>query len=205
LRSEDRWESRLATTVNTSAAVEVDFPDPFEKWELQPNVDALEVAASYEVAVAAAQRRVPSLAGSFLSRMDVRLQRDRKRLTEYYHALRREATQKRERARSPLAVEQSHAADRAVEFELRRKLAELRERYAIDATLHPLVVIRTELPALQVHLVVHRKLARREHVVYWNSLTKAFDPIRCAACGRGSFSLAFTNDHVEALCAGCAR
>ena len=35
LASEDRWESRLAVTVNAPAAVEVEFPDPFGLWELR--------------------------------------------------------------------------------------------------------------------------------------------------------------------------
>ncbi len=42
-------------------------------------------------------------------------------------------------------------------------------------------------------------------VVYWNPLTKAFDPIRCATCGQGAYSLAFTNDRVDALCAACSK
>ena len=205
LASEDRWESQIAMTVNACAAVEVGFPDPFGLWELKPHAGELDFAASYETAVAAAEQRIATLAQSFLARMDARLERDRKRLTEYYNALRREVKQKQERARNTIAPDQADAADRAVTLELRRKLAELDERYAIDATLRPLIVIQTELPVLEVRLVVHRKQATREYAIYWNPLTKSFDPIRCTACGRGAFSLSFTNDRVDALCAGCAR
>lgn len=210
LASEDRWESQLATTVNARAAVEVDFPDPFQLWELEPYSGAVDFAASYATAAAAAERSVRTLAASFMARMDARLERDRKRLTEYYNALRREANQKRRRVRSTVVSDQAvpdqaDDTDRAVTLELRRKLAELVERYAIDATLRPMIVIQTELPVLEVRLMVYRKQARREHVVYWNSLTKSFDPIRCTACGRGAYSLSFTNDLVEALCSGCSR
>lgn len=205
LASEDRWESRLTITVNSSAAVEVDFPDPLQLWELRPHADTPASLTSYETAATAAERHIQSLAAGFLARMDVRLERDRRRLTEYYNALRREAKQKHERSRATVAPDQADAADRAVTLELRRKLAELEERYAIDATLRPLIVIRTELPVLAVRLVVHRKQAMREHTVYWNPLTKAFDPIRCIACGRGAFSLAFTNDRVDAMCVRCSQ
>jgi len=205
LVSEDRWESQFAATVNARAGVEVDFPDPLQLWELKPSGGDLDFAASHETAVAAAERHIQSLAAGFLARMDARLERDRKRLSEYYSALRREAGQKRQRARTTATPDQADDADRAVTLELRRKLAELEERYAVDATLRPLIVIQTELPALEVRLVVHRKQATREYAIYWNPLTKSFDPIRCTACGRGAFSLSFTNDRVEALCAGCSR
>ena len=205
LASEDRWESRLAVTINPPAAVEVEFPDPLGLWELAPNAGESNCAASYDIAAAATQRRVQSLAAPFLARMDVRLERDSKRLNDYYHALRREAKQKQQRARSAVEPEKADDADRAVTLELRRKLAELEERYAIDATLRPLIVIRTDLPALEIRLAVQRKQARRELVVYWNPLTKAFDPIRCIQCGQGAYSIAFTNDRVDAVCAGCSE
>ena len=45
LASEDRWESRLAVTVNAPAAVEVEFPDPLGLWELAPNAGESDGAA----------------------------------------------------------------------------------------------------------------------------------------------------------------
>ena len=45
LASEDRWESRLAVTINAPAAVEVEFPDPLELWELVPNAGESDGAA----------------------------------------------------------------------------------------------------------------------------------------------------------------
>jgi hypothetical protein len=205
LASEDRWETQLAATINAQTAVEVDFPVPLQLWELQPFSGDVDADASYSAAVTAVERRIPSLAEGFLARMDARLERDRKRLTDYYNALRREANQKRQRARTAVAPEQADAADRAVTLELRRMLAELEERYAIDATVRPLIMVQTKLPVLMVPLAVHRKQSVRQHAIYWNPLTKAFEPIRCTACGREAYSLAFTNEHVDALCAICAR
>ena len=72
------------------------------------------------------------------------LERDRQRLREYYRALLREAEKKKPRGGAQPDPEKIEAAKRAVELELRRKLAELDERYAIEATLRPLVLIRTE-------------------------------------------------------------
>ena len=115
LASEDRWESQLATTINARTAVEVDFPNPLQLWELQLFSGDVDSDVSYLAAVTAIERRIPSLAEGFLVRMDARLERDRKRLTDYYNALRREANQKRQRARTAVAPEQADAADRAVQ------------------------------------------------------------------------------------------
>ena len=101
--------------------------------------------------------------------------------------------------------EQIAARKRAVELELRRKLAELDERYAVDATLEPLVLIRMSIPALAVDLSVHRKRAVRKHTVYWNAILKQLEPIRCSQCGRSTFSVAFHDEDVAPLCAECSR
>lgn len=209
LASEDRWESRTSVTISAPAAVEVPFPDPLGLWELAPGAgDAAEVSGSYDAAAAAVRRRIPLLAGPFLARMDARRERDRNRLNDYYHALRREAKQKLQRSRARVAASQEQPArvdeaDRAVSLELRRKLAELDERYVVDATLRPLIMICSDTPVLAVRLAVQRKQAKREHVAYWNPLTKAFDPLCCAQCGQGTYSAAFTNDRVDVVCANC--
>jgi len=206
MASEDRWETRLPVTINASSGAEVALPDPLDLWELEPDVNfAAETPSTYPEAVARAVPRARRLAAEFLRRMDARLQRDRKRLREYYGALLRETDRKRARGRAQPDPEKKEAKKRAVKLELRRKLGELDERYAVDAALEPIVVVRTELPALAVELTVQRKRARKEHSVYWNALLKQIEPIRCSRCGRGTFSVAFTNEDVEPLCRGCAK
>jgi formylmethanofuran dehydrogenase subunit E len=92
-----------------------------------------------------------------------------------------------------------------VDLELRRKLAELDERYAMQATLAPVVVIRTQTPVTAVALSVFRKQAHAVRTVYWNPLVKHFDPIACTRCGEGTFAAAFTEEEVQALCPACAK
>jgi len=206
IASEDRWETRFPLTLNASSGAEVEIPDPFGLWDIEPNTSAQpQPPATWPHAEALAKARLPQLAADFLRRMDDRLARDRKRLCEYYNALLREAEHKSPRGRAkPAEPEQVEAKRRAVQLELRRKLGELDERYRMEAVLKPLVLVRTELPALAVDLSVQRKRARRAYTVYWNPLTKHMEPLRCSRCGRATFSAAFTDDEVELLCAGCA-
>ena len=204
LNSEDRWETCFSVSLNAASGIEVEIPDPLGLWELQPQRSpCAEVASTSGRAADVAQRRLLRSATAFLDRMDVRLQRDRKRLHDYYNALVKESTKKKGRGQTQPDPEKIEATKRAVNLELRRKLAELDERYAIAAALRPVILVRTEVPALAVDLSVFRKQAHKMHTVYWSPLLKQFEPLRCSGCGEGTFTVAFTNEEVKPLCQKC--
>jgi hypothetical protein len=206
IASEDRWETRLSVSINAASGVEVQLPDPLELWALRPRPSAAHAAAStYRQAVARLAPRVRESAADFFRRMDARLAADRRRLREYYGALVRETEHKRTRGAETPDPEKLAAKKRAVDLELRRKLAELDERYAMEATLEPLVLVRTEIPVMAVDLLVQRRRARRKHVAYWNPLLKQIEPLCCSRCGGGTFSVTFTDEQVDPLCIACTR
>jgi hypothetical protein len=206
IRSEDRWETRVRATINSASGVEVDLPDPFELWGLRSRAAAgRPPEATYEFAARRVAERIQDSASEFFRRMDARLDADRRRLRGYYGALVKEADHKRPRSGEPADPEKQAAKKRAVDLELRRKLGELDERYAMEAVLEPLVLVRMEIPVLAVDLAVQRRRARRVHSVYWNPLLKQLEPIRCSRCGNGAFALAFTDEEVEPLCPPCSR
>jgi len=95
------------------------------------------------------------------------------------------------------------AKAKAVELELRRKLAELDERYACRLDLTPLALVRTDCPALAVRCHVLRRSAGRTIPVFWNALTKELEPLCCSRCGVSTFTLAFSDDTLAACCASC--
>ncbi len=205
ISSEDRWETCFCISLNSASGAEVEIPDPLGLWELQPRpVEGIGAPSSYPLAVAAARRRVLQLSAAFLDRMDSRLVRDRKRLDDYYRALLRESEKKKSRANVPPDPEKIEATRRAVNLELRRKLAELDQRYAMESVVRPVVLIRTEVAVIAADLSVFRKQAQRWHTIYWNPLLKQFDPIRCGRCGAGAFAVAFTNQEVEPRCPACS-
>ncbi len=204
LVSEDRWETRFPITINASSGTEVELPDSLDLWELEPHHDACrQPPATYQQAVHQAQLRFRERAAEFLDRMDGRLKRDRRRLQEYYNALLRETHHKKPRGQTKPDPEKQEAREKTVHLELRRKAAELDERYAMELALEPVVLTRMEIPALAIDLSVQRKRAQRKHTVYWNPLLKQLEPIRCTRCGCGTFSVAFTNEDVDPLCAKC--
>jgi len=91
-----------------------------------------------------------------------------------------------------------------VDLELRRKLAEINENYALRAVVRPVVVARIRIPALVVPVTIQRKQAIRDYRLYWNSLLKKFEPLSCSRCHRATYSATFTNDTVDLLCTPCA-
>lgn len=204
LNSEDRWETCFHVSLNAASGVEVEIPDPLGLWELQPQAErTVEAPPSYDRAADVARRRLLRQSAAFLDRMDARLQRDRKRLRDYYHAMLLESERKKTRGKAQPDPEKVESTRRAVSLELRRKLAELDERYAIAAKLRPVILVRTEVPALAVDLSVFRKRAQKKHTVYWNPLRKQFEPMACSRCGKSAFAVAFTNETVDPLCSQC--
>ncbi len=154
-------------------------------------------------AQAIARQRVLSSAAGFLERIEARRQRDQKRLRDYYHALLRETRAGSKRARIAPTAEEKQTKERAVDLELRRKLSELDERYAMDAVVRPTILIRTTVATLAIELSVQRKQATRPHVIFWNPLTKSFEPFACSVCGMSAVNVWFTNDTVQPLCRRC--
>jgi hypothetical protein len=207
LRSEDVWETIFRVSVNAESQAPVTLPEVFQEPDLLADepVNAPEDPVTYPTAVAEGRRRLIAESIEFVRRVDLRLERDRKRLQDYYRALSREADGSKRRAAAVLSPEEIAAKKRAVDLELRRKLAELNENYALRAELRPVVVARVRLPALVVPVVIQRKQAIRDYRLYWNALLKKFEPLSCSRCRCSTFSATFTNETVALLCAPCAR
>lgn len=203
LRSEDLWESLLTVHINGRSGAEVELPDPLGLHELAAGGEGDPIQpALYKQAVRGAVRRLENLAAPFVARMEARLERDRARLREYYGALLEEQNHPG-RTRKEIGPEEREASQRVVELELRRKLAELRERYAIGAHITPVALVRTRMTVLAVDCMVLRRKARAIRRLYWNPLIKQFEPLRCHRCDAAIYAVGFSDDNVEPTCAAC--
>ncbi len=161
---------------------------------------AIEVAVF--IPVRAALVRIENESRMFVDRLERQLGRDRKRLKDYYSALLRGDGKRSGRRGSEDAV-QRKATVTAVQLELRGKLAELDERYAYRLELTPLALVRIDCPSLAVRCRVLRRSAARMYTVYWNPFNKELEPLRCSRCCLSTFSVAFSDEKVAALCASC--
>ena len=206
LKSEDVWEARLNTTLNTESKAPVDLPEILDLPDLHPALEPFLVtpADTFEAASKVGTERLKLAASDFIGRMEARLERDRKRLREYYGALDREAEGSSTRKNAvPPTAEEIATRKRAVDLELRRKLGEMGERYRTEASLEPIALVSLRMTVLSVELHIQRKQAERLLRLYWNPLTKKLEPLGCSRCGQGTYSVAFTDNDVLVLCAKC--
>lgn len=207
LDSAERWQQVVRVSVNASSGAQAQIPDLLDAGAMLAEPAELPAAcASTQLpAVRAALDRLYHDSRAFLERLEARLGRDRKRLQDYYRALLRgdgKRSTRRSAEEDPAAKE---ARTRAVQLELRRKLAELDERYACRVDLAPLGLVRLDCPALAVKCHVLRRSASRTITIHWNPLSRELEPLCCSHCGLSSFNLAFSDDKVAALCAACQR
>lgn len=206
LRSEDVWETVLRVAMNAESQAACPLANVIDEPDLSGGdpEPPLEQPTTYDTAMQLGRRQMIQASAEFIQRIEQRLERDRKRLHDYYAALAREADKPKRRAVLTPADEDVGAQKRAVKLELRRKLAELTENYAMQAVLRPLTLARVRIPTLVVPAMVQRKQAFREYRLYWNGVLRKFEPLACSRCRQPIYSVNFTNETVEALCTSCA-
>lgn len=205
LDSADRWQQVVRVNVNASTGAEVPLPDLMDAGAapVEPGDLPAEHPCTQLSAVRTTLRHLGLQSQPFVERLEGRLGRDRQRLQDYYRALLRDDDQRAERRVTEQDSASKAAKTKAVELELRRKLAELDERYACRLDLTPLALVRTNCPALEVRCHVLRRSAARTIPIFWNALAKELEPLCCSRCGVSTFTLAFSDDKLATRCAAC--
>ena len=150
LRSEDVWEAMFRFAINAESHSIVELPDVFQEPDVhgEEPARAPDIPTTYSTAIQEGKRRLIAGSTEFVHRIEQRLERDRKRLQDYYRALSKEASGSKRRTAAVPSPDEIEAKKRAVDLELRRKLAEMNENYALRAVLRPVVVARIRLPTL---------------------------------------------------------
>jgi len=208
--SADRWQDIVQVTINSASGAHVPWGNPFKHellpiQESAPDANSPSPTHTLHQAARCALGEVCEKSRAFVSRMKSRLERDRRRLTQYYEALLREDRRRSSRHARPPDPEKKKAQSQAVRLELQRKLAEVQERYVFRLDLAPLAVVQLDCPAVAIDCHVLRKTASRTLRLFWNALGKGLEPVACSRCGKATFAVAFTDEQVEPLCAACQK
>lgn len=206
LKADDIWEGLMTVSVNSQTLAPINLPMLEYEDGLKPramNSGKAEWKKTVILACEIAQEKMLIESDSFLMRTEQRRKRDQKRLRDYYGALRKEAGAINKRTKLVPDPEEVADKERAVDLELRRKLAEMDERYAIQGTLRPLTLERVFLPTVAIEIGVQRKQAIQDYTIHWNPLLKSVEPLACHRCQRSTYSPSFTNDTVKACCPRC--
>lgn len=160
----------------------------------------------YRVACRGAQQAVERELALFQRGLVRRLQRDVQRLREYHGTIIAEIEKKIHRRKlesSDKEVELKRVE--ATHLELKRKILDQRERYAMEVRVYLISAVRIFLPALVVRYRVQRRQLARDITLLWNPVRKGFDEIECEGCATALRSFSLCDERLHLLCVDCFR
>lgn len=159
---------------------------------------------------------VREMLADFVRSAERRLNRDVKRVCEYYGTLKEEIDR---RARKKAArgegadipaedvvaeeLESLRRKREAVEAEREWKIRDLIAKYALGIKLDPLCIIRIQATAPVFLITIKRRLASRPFSVTYNPLLKRIDALPCEFCFRPAGAYTICDDKLHIVCGGC--
>lgn len=131
-------------------------------------------------------------------------QRDEDRLTSYYGIIIQEIKEKLKK-KNLQGEDKQRELDRieATKRESKRKLTDIRERYAlkVEAQLHSALVV--QLPTVHIQCELVRKKQRRQVTVILNPFSKQIEPLRCEKSDVPVSSFYLSDEDVKIISAEC--
>lgn len=174
-----------------------------------------EVSKALQAGHSAASLMIKEEFEPFIKSLERRLNRDVKRVFEYYEALRGEIQKAFEKKFLPSKdspEEQKGEVTKmlsgkldAVEGEKRYKVQDLVSKYALNVRIEPVCIIEIETGSLVFWVEIKRRLSSRAFPLTYNPLLKKVDALPCEGCfyPRGAYYICDEKLHI--LCAACFR
>jgi len=151
----------------------------------------------------------------FIKSLERRLNRDIKRVFEYYETLKVEiqkAFEKRVFSGKDFPEAQSEEERKvlsgkldAVEGEKRWKIQDLVSKYALNVRIEPVCIIDIETESLVFWLEIKRRLSSRAFPLTYNPLLKKVDSLPCEGCFHPRGMYYICDERLHILCAACFR
>ena len=164
-----------------------------------------------EHAHAAASEIVKERLEDFIRSLERRLNRDVKRIYEYYETLKREIEKtidkKGHSNETAETIETGKLLNKieAIEMERKWKIQDIISKYALNIKLEPVVIIRimTETPVFWIH--IKRRLLSREFPFTYNTILRQFDNLPCESCFYPQGRYYVCDEKLHILCAKCFK
>jgi hypothetical protein len=142
--------------------------------------------------------------GDFLLSVERRMNRDIRRVHDYYQTLIHEHRQWLEKkVATPEEKEKTVGKIEAVERELKGKIQDLIGKFSLDILLEPISFIRIEAMSPVLWLSVKRRKEVRPFPLTYNPILKSLDPLPCEACFYPSKGHYVCDDRLHILCRQC--
>jgi hypothetical protein len=141
----------------------------------------------------------------FLVSMERRMNRDIRRVHDYYQTLiheHRQALAKKLPAQEHDKA-QTESKIEAIERELKGKVQDLVGKFSIDLQLEPISFVRIETISPIFWLSVKRRKEARQFALTYNPIMKSLDPLPCEACFYPKKGYYVCDDRLHILCREC--
>jgi hypothetical protein len=180
-----------------------------------------ETLKAIEAGFSAASLVVREEFGPYVKSLEKRLNRDAKRVFEYYEALKaetRRAFEKKGLSQNDAAETQNEgipsqeeARERlsgkldAIEGEKSWKLQDLVSKYALNVRIEPVCVIDIEAQTPVFWIDIRRRLSSRAFPLIYNPFLRKMDPLPCEACFYPHGGYYICDGKLHILCASCFK
>ena len=174
--------------------------DPSEAW---PMMAELPMREAYAIARGELEQRLIAPLGLRRRELAARLTRESERATAYYDELLREG-EEQHTAQAADALERARVESRLAALEIERtgRLAELRNKYRLEAEVSLRSLLRLYLPRVVVGGKITGKSASAALALIWDPLEESGEPVRCAQCHRLTYELGVHRSG-SVFCNGC--
>lgn len=160
---------------------------------------------------AAASVIVKENLGDFIKSIGRRLNRDIKRIYEYYETLKHEIEKTIDERTSSNEYVETNEKEKllhrieAIELERKWKIQDMISKYALNIKLEPVLAIRimVEVPVFWIH--IKRRLLSREFPYTYNPILKQFDNLPCESCFYPHGGYYVCDDKLHIVCADCFK
>ena len=207
--SDERKEGVVETAVNEFTGLPVDEIHSLLRGAettdaAPPTVRRAQASTIYQALQRSTQDSIERELLQFHHSLQRKLERDFRRVQQYYGSLVGEI-QGKIRRRDLRGKERETELQRieAIRVEMQKKLIDQRERYAVKINVRWLNVQRLHLEVILATYEIQRKRSARELLLVWNPLKKGFEDLACESCGTPLQSFWMCDDVPHILCPEC--
>ncbi len=215
--SDDKQEGLLPVLINTQNSSVVfpqeDLVDILDglKDSGNPSLGALsDLLPAVGRACQAGQTALKERLKDFRKGLEKRLNRDIRRIYEYYETLHTEAEKLTLRhAKNPDGREHNNEKSRdklqTIQMEKQWKIQDMISKYALNISLAPIFIFRIETHSILFWIEIKRRMYSRNFPLTYNPLLKRLDPLACESCFSLKNDYAICDDQLHIICSECLK
>ena len=205
--ADTRAERLTATAINEQTHT---IPEGFEATHLLDQDSEAHVdtpATDLTLSLRLSQERVSvasrNIFHDFIRSLDKRLERDLKRLQNYYMTLASEIEKRlRKKGRDQEEVQKAASRLEATKADYLKKIQDARDKYALEIVIEPVSALRMVLPVTVLQVTLQRRKKSRRVEIPVNPVTRRLESLLCVNCREAVLNFSLCDD-LHVLCSRC--